>query len=135
MEEITEHLMAKMQDIIDSFVVNMRAEIKAAHEKMMVIIKAGLEEMEAAMETNKGEVNATDFASNPKEKEAVEKHQDVLNEEAAMETIGTLEDRYGDRHLAVGCCRQPKKRTHGYDGSWKNLAAARRRITRRESQS
>jgi hypothetical protein len=30
-------------------------------------------------------------------------HQEVLDEEAAVETIGALEDQYGDRRLAVRC--------------------------------
>jgi hypothetical protein len=37
--------------------------------------------------------------------------QDVSNEEAAVETIGTLVERYEDWHLAVRRRRQPKKRT------------------------
>jgi hypothetical protein len=50
-------------------------------------------------------------------------------EEIAVETIGALEDRYGDRRLALGRFRQPKKRTQDDGGSRKKLAAARRRVT------
>jgi hypothetical protein len=63
--------------------------------------------------------------------EAVEEHQEVPKVEVAVETIEALENRHGDRHLAIRHRRQPKKRTHGDGGSWKKLAAARRRMTRR----
>jgi hypothetical protein len=86
----------------------MKAEMKAHQERMMTIMKADLEEIESESE-----------------------HQEVPREEAAVETIGTLEDRYAFRHLDVGCRRQPKKRTRGYGGSRKKLATARRRMTRR----
>ena len=46
-------------------------------------------------------------------------------EEVAMETIGALVDLYGDRHLAVGRCRPPKKRTQGDGGSRQKWAATR----------
>jgi hypothetical protein len=55
-------------------------------------------------------------------------HEDS-NEEAAVETIGALEDKYGDRHLDIRRRRQPKKRTHGDNGSQHNLAAAWGRLT------
>jgi soluble cytochrome b562 len=45
-------------------------------------------------------------------------HQEVPEEEAAVETLGTLEDRYGDRHLAAGRRRPAKKRIQGNGGSW-----------------
>jgi hypothetical protein len=36
-------------------------------------------------------------------------HQDVPNEETKLETIGDLEDQYRDWHIAIGCCKEPKK--------------------------
>jgi hypothetical protein len=69
--------------------------------------------------------------ANLEEIEVVVERQKVLNEEAAMETIGALMDRYGDRHLAVGCRRNLKKRTQGDGGSRQKLAAAPGRLTRR----
>jgi hypothetical protein len=56
-------------------------------------------------------------------------HQKIPKEEASVEGIGALEHRCGDRHLAVGYRRQPKRRTQGDGESWKDLAASRRRIT------
>jgi hypothetical protein len=61
----------------------------------------------------------------------VAEHQEIPKEEAAVESIGALEDRYGDRHLAVGHRRQPKKRTQGDSGSRQKLVAARGWLTRR----
>jgi hypothetical protein len=62
---------------------------------------------------------------------SVVEHPEVPKEEGEVETIRVLEDRYGDRHLAVGHHRQPKKQTQGDGGSWKKLAATHRRLTRR----
>jgi hypothetical protein len=45
--------------------------------------------------------------------EAVGEHQEVPNEEAAVETIGALEDRSGDRRPAVGEGRKEERRKRG----------------------
>jgi hypothetical protein len=63
------------------------------------------------MKANLEEVKAKDLEANPEEIKSKSEHQDVSKEEATVETTGALEDRYGDRHLAIGCCRQLKKRT------------------------
>jgi hypothetical protein len=110
-------------------VQDIREKIEFNKAEMMAIMTAVLEEMEAEVETNQEEVNAMDLESNPEEKVVVVEHQEVPNEETAVVTIGALEDRYGDLHLAVGCCREPKKRKQGDGGSRKKLAAARRRLT------
>jgi hypothetical protein len=68
-----------------------------------------LEELKATVETNQEKVNATDLESNPEEKEVLVECHEVPNDKAAVETIGALEDRYGDQHLAIGCHRQPRK--------------------------
>jgi hypothetical protein len=44
-------------------------------------------------------------------------------------TIGILEDRYGERNLAVGCRRQQKKWTKCGSGSRQKMANARGRLT------
>jgi hypothetical protein len=59
--------------------------------------------------------------TNREKSKAMAVHQEVPNEEASVDTIGTQEDRCGDRHLAAGRHRQPKKRTQGDGGpgrSW-----------------
>jgi hypothetical protein len=56
-------------------------------------------------------------------------YKEVRNEEAPVETIGELENRQGDRRLAVSCRGQPKKRTQVDSGSRQNLAAAQIRLT------
>jgi hypothetical protein len=40
--------------------------------------------------------------------ESNSEHQEVPKEEAAMKTVGALKDKYGRRHLDMGCCRQPR---------------------------
>jgi hypothetical protein len=88
--------------------------------------------MEAAVdvfEERLDKMDTTDFEANREESEAVTVYQEVPNEEAAVETVGALEDGYRDQHLAVGRRRQPKKRTQGDGGSRQKLAAARGGLT------
>jgi hypothetical protein len=59
----------------------------------------------------------------------VEENQEAHNEEAAVDTIRTQEDRYGDRHLAVGHRWQPKKWTQGGGGSQQKMTVASRGMT------
>jgi hypothetical protein len=75
-------------------------------------MKACLEKMET-----------TDLEANPEKIENESEHQEVPNEESAVETIRALEDRYGDWHLAIGCRHQPKKRTQGDGGTRKKLTS------------
>jgi hypothetical protein len=65
------------------------------------------------------------------ETEVVAKHQEVPNEQTAVETIGALEVRYGEWHLAREWRRQPKKRAQADSGSRKRLTNARGLLTRR----
>jgi hypothetical protein len=74
---------------LEATIERMRVEMKA-NEERMAILKAGLEEMKSIVE-----------------------HQEVSKEEAAVETFGTLKNRYGDRHLAVGRHKQLKKWAQG----------------------
>jgi hypothetical protein len=53
--------------------------------------------------------------------------QEIPEEEAAVETIGALEDRC----LAIGRCQQLKKQTQGDGESQKKLVAVHRWMTRR----
>jgi hypothetical protein len=57
---------------------HVRAEMKAHEERMMAILKAGLEEMKSVAE-----------------------HQVVPKEEATVETVRALNKWHMDRHLAV----------------------------------
>jgi hypothetical protein len=97
----------------------MSTKAKTNPEKTMV----GLEERLNKMDT-------TDLEANREKSECGSEHLEVPKKEAAVETIGALEDRYGDRHLAVWHRRQPKKRTQRDGGSRQKLAAARGRLTR-----
>jgi hypothetical protein len=60
--------------------------------------------------------------------EAITVRQEVPKE-AAVETIRALEDQYGDRYLAVGHHRQPKKWTQGNGRTQQKLAAAQGQLT------
>jgi hypothetical protein len=57
-------------------------------------------------------------------------HQEIPNEEAEVETVGALEDRNWDRHLAVRRHGRQEKRTEGDGGFRQSLAADRGRLTR-----
>jgi hypothetical protein len=96
---------------------------------MMARIDSQLEKMEAAVdvfEEGLKKLDTTDLEANREKSEAVTEKQD-----APKETIRALEDRHADRHLAVGRCRQKRKRAQGDGGSWKKLAAAHWRMTPR----
>jgi hypothetical protein len=43
--------------------------------------------------------------ANPEEMKSVAVHKEVPKEEAAVKTVRTLRKRQGDRHLAIGRCR------------------------------
>jgi hypothetical protein len=75
------------------------------------------------------EVEITDLEENPKEKETQMEQQEVPKEENAVKRVIALKKRYGERHLAVGRPRKPKKQTQGNSGSRKKLAAACRGMT------
>jgi hypothetical protein len=101
---------------------------KAKPEKM----KAGMGEMEAAVVVFKerlGRMDATDLEASQEKSDALAEYQDVPKEEIAVETVRALENRYGDRHLAVECCQKPKKWIQGDGGSQKKLAAVCRWMT------
>jgi hypothetical protein len=74
--------------------------------------KAGLEEISAAMDVFEGWTKWTprNLEIILKKSEAVAVHQEVPNEETAVETIGALEDRFGDRHLDEGAPLTAKRR-------------------------
>jgi hypothetical protein len=55
--------------------------------------------------------------ANPEEIKSAAKNQEVPYEVTAVDTIGTREDGYGPRHLAVWYRRQPKKQNQGNSGS------------------
>jgi hypothetical protein len=76
-------------------------------------------------------MDTADLEANREKSEAVAENQEIPTEEAEVETVGTLKDRYRDQHLAIGRRRQLKKRTQGDGGSLQKLAAARGRLTRR----
>jgi hypothetical protein len=74
---------------------------------------------------------ATDLEANSEEKESEAVHEEVPEEEAAVETSGARKKRHRGRHLAVRCRGQPKEWTQGNGGTRKKLAVAQRGMTRR----
>jgi hypothetical protein len=47
-------------------------------------------------------MEATDLETNPEATEVVVEQQEFRDEEAVVDTLGSLEDRYGDRQLVIG---------------------------------
>jgi hypothetical protein len=85
----------------------MLGKLDAYHERMIARMDSWLEQMEVCL----GKMEATDFEANPEEKESEADHEEVPEEEAAVETFGALKGQYGDWRLALRCCGHPKKRT------------------------
>jgi hypothetical protein len=75
------------------------------------------------------EMNATESEANTGKIEVTTKHQDVPKEETMAETIGALEDKYGDWQLAIGCCQQLKEWIQGDGGSPQKLTTSCRWFT------
>jgi hypothetical protein len=88
MEQILACLLAEM----DAIQENMEAKTYANHEKVMMVLKASQEEIEAIMEACLEMTEATDLEANSKEIEFESEHQEAPKEEAAVETIRALED-------------------------------------------
>jgi hypothetical protein len=108
---------------VREFHEEMMAEMKTNQKRPEAKIEASSEKLEALREkmlTGQKEMKALLVAcidkmeANAEEIKSVAENQEVSNEEAAVETVGALEDRYGNRYLAVGCRRQPNKRTQGF---------------------
>jgi hypothetical protein len=106
-------------------------EMEQMMQRLLAEIRTNPEEMEAGHEELMAIMKTTDLETNREKSECGSEHLEVPKEEAAVETIGALVDRHGDRHLAVWHRRQPKKRTQRDGGSRHKLAAARGRLTRR----
>jgi hypothetical protein len=62
--------------------------------------------------------------STPVEMANIGAHPDVPNEQAEVETVRVLEDRYGNRPLAIGRHQPLKKQTQSDGGSQKKLATS-----------
>jgi hypothetical protein len=86
--------------------------------------------MMVTMETSLEKTEAMDLEENPEEIKSESEHHEISKEEAALKTVRALKERYVDQHLAVGRRRHLKKRTQGSGESQKQLAAARRGMTR-----
>jgi hypothetical protein len=71
------------------------------------------EEIEAEVMPELEDMNVTESEANQAKKEVVAEHQQVPNEEAAVETIGAPEDRYGDQ--------QPPKKHRQQQVSYSSL--------------
>jgi hypothetical protein len=118
-------MMQNNQDMMEANQENMMEKLDVYHERTFARLDCLLEKMEAGVESNHEEMNATDLESNPKEIEAMMEHQEVPKEGTAAENLGALEDPYGDCHLAVGRRQKQKKQTQNDGGFRKKLAAAR----------
>jgi N-acetylglutamate synthase-like GNAT family acetyltransferase len=108
--DVNQEKMVNRQEKMKAQAASFASQISANQEELKAMLNACLEKMEA----------------NPGELHSIAVHQKLCKEEAAVETIEAMEDRYGDWHLAVGCHQEPKKGTQGDGGSQKNLATAHR---------
>jgi hypothetical protein len=75
-------------------------------------------------------MEATHVEATPEEAEAAVVRQELFKEEIIVDNIGSLEDRYGDRRLAVRRRRGPKKRIQDSVRSRHKSSAAGKRAIR-----
>jgi hypothetical protein len=97
---------------LDAIMEWMRADMNTHYERMITIIKTGLEE-----------------------RKAVAEHQEVPTEEAEVKSSGTMKMWDTGRHLAAGQCGEPKELTRGEYGTWRKLAATWRKVSHREAMA
>jgi hypothetical protein len=81
--------------------------MKTGQAEMKATVSAILQEMKSWQEEMKACTEKRDAI--PEEGSVIVEHQKVLNEEAAVETTGALEDRSGDQLLIMGY-KNPQKR-------------------------
>jgi hypothetical protein len=82
--------------------------------------QAWLEKMKARGEVTEDHPEKRE--GNTEEMKSILEHQEVPKEEAAVETIKALEDRYGNQRLTVRRRGWLNKRTQGHGGSRQKLA-------------
>jgi hypothetical protein len=104
----------------------MKAKMDSHHEKLMTLVKADKEKIEAIREACLEKTESCLESKEPVrlELESIAVHEDIPKEEAIVKTVGALKKWHRDRHPAIRCHGQPKKRTQGNCGSRKKLAAA-----------
>jgi hypothetical protein len=91
MEQMMEYLLAN--------IYTMHEKIVTHYEEIMADMRAWRKAMKAYQEA--AEAYPEEMEANPEEIKSVVVHEEVPKEEAAMKTFRTQE-RYGNRHLAVG---------------------------------
>jgi hypothetical protein len=113
-EHLNEEMLAKLETKTDANQEKMDAwivEIRVWQTETMACQEA----MHACLENKE-----------PTSLESVTVHEEVPEEEAAVQPVRALKQQHGDQHLAIGCSRKPKKRTQGNGGSQRKLATAGR---------
>jgi hypothetical protein len=115
------HIM-EMEEMMAHLLAEMKAEIRTNQAKADTSLKEMMARLEAMIKNNQENMMAKLDAHH--EMMIVRMDSQLEKMEAAVETIRTLEDRYGDLYLAIGHCQQPKKWAQGDGGSWQKLPAA-----------
>jgi methyl coenzyme M reductase subunit C-like uncharacterized protein (methanogenesis marker protein 7) len=94
-------------------------------------LKADPEEMEVYMDTfeeSSEEMDGMRLEANPGGTEAAAVRQELCKKETSVCNIGSLEDRYGDRHLVVWRRRGAQKGIQDNVGSRQKSSATRKRM-------
>jgi hypothetical protein len=103
-----EEMKARM-NVFEEKMDKMDAAGKACLGKTEANIETGQEPSEAESRTGLEEMDTVDFGTNQEKSEAVAVHQEVPNEEDALEIVGAREDRAMAQEQTVGH-RNPWKR-------------------------
>jgi hypothetical protein len=88
--------MTTCQEVTEACLEKMKAEIVAELKD----VKACLQEAGACLESK---------VPSSMDLESIVVHEEVPKEEAAVETVRALRERYGDQHIALGHHQQLKK--------------------------
>jgi hypothetical protein len=142
--------LVRMESQIGSLVSRMMADRKASHEALKEMMNANQERMKEEIISGQVEINSTVsdikekmkawianikacqevMEANPVDVTFVAVHEEFYMEDAAARSLGTVRKRHRGWHVAAGWRREPKKLTQGHYGSWGQLAAACRKVSR-----
>jgi hypothetical protein len=117
----------EMEQMMACLLAEMKAVIRTNEAKVDISLKEIMARLKAMIPNYREKIMAKLVAHHEMMTVMMDSQPEKI--EAAVETIRTLEDQYGNLHLSVGHHQQPKKWTQHDGGSWQKLPAAQGWLT------
>jgi hypothetical protein len=129
-----EEILAQMSAKMDTHLKKMREEFKPDQAEMRSILDAWLTDLKDGRKDKTACQEETKTEHNPGMMQPIEEHQGISNGEAIVMPIGRPRKLRRVRNLAAERRQRWKKRTRGYCGARRKLAAAFRKVSRRTKE-